>query len=85
MLQSVDISKNINIDYTSFPNSTALTLNGSSGSTLPQVKLMGSHNALRLLTNNSSSNNYSLSIASDTAERFIVKNTNVTQVTVQRC
>lgn len=74
MLQSVDISKNINIDYTSFPNSTALSINGSSSSSLPQVQFAGSQNALRLLTNNNSSTNYALSIASNTAETFIVKN-----------
>lgn len=74
MLQSLDISKNINIDYSSFPNSTALTLNGSSGTTIPQVQFMGSQNALRLLTNNNSSSNYALSIASSTDETFIVKN-----------
>ena len=74
MLQSVDISKNINLDYTEFPNGTALSINGSSSSSLPQVHFTGSHNGLKVETNNASNNYYGLSVSSNTDELFVVKN-----------
>ena len=62
MLQTVDVSKNINLDYTnSSDNTTALKIKGNSGSSA-QVTLEDSTNGMQIFTNNTINTNFALNV-----------------------